>query len=78
MASNPLQGVVVDQTGLTGAWDFTLDASSFAMSQPTNREDAIGMIIQVLYSQLGIKIDQKKVPAEILVVDRAEKVPVEN
>jgi uncharacterized protein (TIGR03435 family) len=48
------------------------------MSQPTDREDAIGMIVQLLYSQLGIKIDQKKVPAEILVVERAEKTPIEN
>jgi uncharacterized protein (TIGR03435 family) len=36
------------------------------------------MIIQVMNDQLGIKIDQKKVPAEVLIVDHAEKIPVEN
>jgi uncharacterized protein (TIGR03435 family) len=77
-ASSPLQGVVVDQTGLQGAWDFTIDVSGVAMTQPTDREDAISMIIQLLSEQLGIKIDLKKVPAEILVVDHAEKIPVEN
>jgi uncharacterized protein (TIGR03435 family) len=48
------------------------------MTQPADREEAIGMIIQVLDQQLGIRIDEKKVPAEILIVDHAEKVPVEN
>ena len=78
IASSPLQGVVVDQTGLTGAWDFTLDMSGMMMQTPTDKEDAIGMIIQVLNEQIGIKIDQKKVPADVLIVDRAEKIPVEN
>lgn len=77
-ASSPLQGVVVDQTGLKGAWDFTLDPSSVAMTQPTDREDAISMIIQLLSEQLGIKIDLKKMPAEVLIIDHAEKIPVEN
>jgi uncharacterized protein (TIGR03435 family) len=77
MMSSPLQAVVVDQTGLKGSWDFTLDMSGF-MSQPTGIDDAIGMIIQAANEQLGIKIDQKKVPAEVLIVDHAERVPVEN
>ena len=52
--------------------------SNMAMQTPTDKEDAIGMIIQVLNDQLGIKIDQKKVAAEVIVVERAEKIPVEN
>ena len=78
MASSPLNGVVVDQTGLKGAWDFTIDGSMFAMQRPADEMEAIGMMIQVMNDQLGIKIDQKKVPAEVLIVDRAEKIPVEN
>jgi uncharacterized protein (TIGR03435 family) len=45
---------------------------------PADEMEAIGMMIQVMNDQLGIKIDQKKVPAEVLIVDRAEKIPVEN
>jgi len=78
MSQSPLQGVVVDQTGLTGAWDFSLDASSFAMTQPTGIDDLINMVIQAINEQLGLKIEQKKIPAELLTVDHAEKVPVEN
>jgi uncharacterized protein (TIGR03435 family) len=77
-ASSPLQGVVVDQTGLQGAWDFTLDPSSFMATPPVDRDDAITMIIQALSEQLGIKIDQRKVPAEVFIVDHVEKIPVEN
>jgi uncharacterized protein (TIGR03435 family) len=78
MASSPLDGVVVDQTGLKGAWDFTVDGSFFAMQKPADMQEAIGMMIQVMNEQLGIKVEQKKVPAEVLIVDRAEKIPVEN
>jgi uncharacterized protein (TIGR03435 family) len=78
MASSPLQAVVIDQSGLTGAWDFTLDVSSFVMTQPAGIDDAISMIVQALNQQVGIKIEQKKAPAELLIVDHAEKVPVEN
>jgi uncharacterized protein (TIGR03435 family) len=78
MAGSPLQGVVVDQTGLTGAWDFTLDGSMFALNQPTGIDDVVNMMVQIANEQLGIKIEQKKVPAEVFVVERAEKIPVEN
>ena len=76
--SLPLQGVIVDQTGLTGAWDFTLDGSALMMTQPTGIEEVISALIGVVNQQLGIRIDQKKVPAEVLIVDHAEKIPVEN
>jgi uncharacterized protein (TIGR03435 family) len=81
MASSPLQGVVVDQTGLKGGYDFTLDMSPYIGGgdfRPTGIEDVITVIIQAANEQLGIKIEQKKVPAELLIVDHAEKVPVEN
>ena len=78
MTQSPLQGVVVDQTGLQGAWDFTLDMSAAMMQRPTDKEEAIGMMIQMLSEQLGVKIDQKRTPAEILIIDHAEKIPVEN
>lgn len=78
MNMSPLLGIVVDQTGLKGQWNFTLDASSFALSQPAGIDDAVAMFIQAVNEQLGLKIEQKKVPAEVLIVDHAEKVPVQN
>ena len=78
MNMSPLMGVVVDQTGLKGQWDFTLDASSMMMSQPASLEDAVQMFIQAIGEQLGLKIEARKAPAEVLIVDKAEKSPVEN
>jgi uncharacterized protein (TIGR03435 family) len=78
MAESPLQGVVVDQTGLKGAWDFTIDGSFFAMQRPADLEEAISMMIQMMNDQLGIKVDQKKLPADVIVIDHAEKIPVVN
>jgi uncharacterized protein (TIGR03435 family) len=79
MAQSPLQGIVVDQTGLQGAWDFTLDMGpAMMMQRPETKEEAIGMMIQIMSEQLGIKIDQKKTAAEVLVIERAEKIPAEN
>ena len=78
--SSPLQGVVVDQTGLKGRYDFSLDLSSYMSGdvRPMGIEDGINLLIQAAGEQLGIKIDQKKLPAEVLIVDHAEKAPVEN
>ncbi len=79
--SSPLQGVVVDQTGLKGSYDFTLDMSAFMGGgdfKPTGIEDVITLIIQAAKEQLGIIIEQKKVPAEVLIVEHIEKIPVEN
>ena len=78
MAGSPLQGIVIDQTGLKGAWDFSLDASSFVTIQPTSVDDMIGAIIAIVGEQLGIKIEQKKAPADIYVIDHVERIPVGN
>jgi uncharacterized protein (TIGR03435 family) len=48
------------------------------MQRPETKEEAIGMMIQILSEQLGIKIDQKKTAAEVLVIEHAEKIPAEN
>jgi uncharacterized protein (TIGR03435 family) len=80
LTSSPLQGVVVDQTGLKGRYDFSLDMSSYMTgdARPMGIDDRINMLIQAVNEQLGIRIDQKKVPSEVLIVDHAEKVPTEN
>jgi uncharacterized protein (TIGR03435 family) len=79
LLSAPLQAPVLDQTGLTGRYDFKLDLSGFLdPATPMGINDVIPIVIQAAQQQLGIKIDQKKVPIEMLMVDHAEKVPVEN
>ena len=79
LLSGPFQAPVIDQTGLSGRYDFKLDLSGFLdPATPVGINDVIPIVIQAAQQQLGIKIDQKKVPIEMLMVDHAEKIPVEN
>ena len=78
---------VVDKTGLSGAFDFTLE---FAPQPPgalpsAPMEDATGAmddsapnLIIAVQQQLGLKLTPRKIPLEVLVMDRADRVPVEN
>jgi uncharacterized protein (TIGR03435 family) len=79
LLSGPLQSPVIDETGLTGRYDFKLDVSNFLdPTTPMGINDVIPIVIQAAQQQLGVKIDQKKIPVEVLMVDHAEKIPVEN
>jgi bla regulator protein blaR1 len=77
---------VVDQTGLSGRWDFTLKwtpdefqfgALGVRVPPPTNAADAPPDLFTAVQEQLGLKLDSTKAPAEVFVIDRVEK-PSEN
>jgi uncharacterized protein (TIGR03435 family) len=93
MLSNQIGTPVVDKTGLTGTYDFALEfvpervgaggiggglvapgevpgASPNTFDGPT--------IFGAVQDQLGLKLEQKKGPLEVMVIDRAERVPSEN
>jgi uncharacterized protein (TIGR03435 family) len=66
---------VLDQTGLKGRYDFTIDVSSFA-SDPTTpgpAQDMAAVLITALQEQVGLRLESKKGPVEVLVIDHAEK-----
>jgi len=70
---------VTDGTGLKGTFDFTL---TWVMDQgePIASPDADSgpTIFSALQAQLGLKLEQKKGPVDLLVIDHADKVPTEN
>jgi uncharacterized protein (TIGR03435 family) len=70
--SRHLGRAVIDQTGLKGAFDFTLDYA--ADDADTSRPS----IFTALQEQLGLRLEATKGPVEVLVVDRAERIPTEN
>jgi uncharacterized protein (TIGR03435 family) len=65
---------VVDRTGLTGAWDLTLDFSPEQLpGVPRAAADPdLPSLFTALQEQLGLKLERTRAPVEILVVDRAE------
>jgi uncharacterized protein (TIGR03435 family) len=59
---------VSDMTGATGAYDFTLE-------WPTEGDaaDIQSALFAALQQQLGLKLEIRKLPVDLLVIDRAEK-----
>jgi len=75
-----LRRPVVDNTGLAGQYDYALAYMPESMAATTSLplEDRPPDLFTALQSQLGLKLEAKKVPGEVLVVDQADKVPTEN
>ncbi len=73
---NQLDRPVTDATGLQGTYDFTL--SWTADSSVTPDSDAPPDIFMALQQQLGLKLEASKITIETIVVDHAEKTPIEN
>jgi bla regulator protein BlaR1 len=73
---------VIDQTGLTGRFDFTLEwmgerigPAPLEASAPTDLQGPT--FLEALREQLGLKLESSKGPVQILVVDHVER-PSEN
>jgi uncharacterized protein (TIGR03435 family) len=80
---------VTDATKLTGNYEFELYWQSGGRTRTATANDpnaplvagdpdAGPTIFEALPSQLGLKLEQKKGPVDILVVEHAEKTPTEN
>lgn len=71
---------VENRTGLTGTYSFHLEYKPNVSVAPANVEiDTPGPdILDAVQSQLGLKLVRSKVQQAMLVIDHAEKTPVEN
>lgn len=66
-------GLVADRTGLTGAYNFQMDwAPEKVLNSPDSKDDRPSIFV-ALVQQLGLKLESAKIPAQAIVVDRAEK-----
>ena len=68
---------VVDKTGLTGRYDFTLYYSSMS-NPPSSPDNNAPNIEQALQEQLGLKLVPSTASIDVIVIDHAEKTPTEN
>ncbi len=83
MQGTALDRPVVDHTGLTGRYDFTLnwtpDDSQFLQFGPrppqpeTADPNAPPGLYTAIQEQLGLKLQPAKLPADVMVIDHAEK-----
>jgi uncharacterized protein (TIGR03435 family) len=65
---------VLDATGLSGYYDIKLDLGS---SDPAGGDNSSGSDLFIAVQELGLKLEARKYPVEVLVIDQVEK-PSEN
>jgi uncharacterized protein (TIGR03435 family) len=82
LQSNILDKPVVDQTGLTGRYDFQLrftpdatQVANFGLLEPANAADldAPPDIFTAFEQQLGLKLQPTKAVVDVMVIDRIER-----
>ena len=71
---------VLDQTGLKGIYDYTLDISGLSEFSGTASPDPNGVsIFMAIQQDLGLKLElRKQQPIDILAIDSVSKAPTEN
>jgi len=84
MQGTVLDRPVIDQTGIEGRWDFTLDwtpdefqFTSFGANGPPQPKDETPHpdLYTAIQQQLGLKLESTKAQTEVLVFDKVEKPP---
>jgi uncharacterized protein (TIGR03435 family) len=74
---------VVDLTGLKGPYDIQLDWVPRPLvgnaADPASADVAAGAtVFDALDKQLGLKLEERKLPMPVIVIDHIERVPTEN
>ena len=79
MLSSQVDQPVFDATGLSGEYDIDLWWGDEARSAAAAAEsDPVLTIYKALENQLGLKLENRKRPVEVLIVDRALRAPTDN
>jgi uncharacterized protein (TIGR03435 family) len=77
MLSNILHAPVINNTGLSGRYDAAVNISKY-MPDGSTPFDPVATIILALQEELGLKLEAKKLPLDLLIIDHVEKIPAGN
>jgi uncharacterized protein (TIGR03435 family) len=69
---------VLDETGLTGTYDFTVDLSGLGFNGADAQDPNAPSIFSTVQTDLGLQLKSAKRPVKVLIVDSANKVPIAN
>ena len=72
-----LREPIVDETGLSGNYDATVNISKY-IPDGSSAPDIVGLALRVVQAELGLEVKHRKTSMDFVIVDRAEKAPVEN
>jgi len=79
--SRAIGSPVIDQTNVTGTYSFnfsfTREAGPGAEARPAADPAGAPTIFDAV-RDLGLKLEERKLPTQVLIVDRMERTPVEN
>jgi len=80
MLSREFRMPILDRTGLDGKFDFRLEFAPQAPGAlaPDTTGEAGPNLLTAVQQQLGLRLNSRKIPLDVLVIDRADKVPTEN
>jgi uncharacterized protein (TIGR03435 family) len=73
MLTKPAGFPVVDKTGISGSYDV-----KFEFNADPEAESALPLLTVAIRQSLGLELKSEKVPVEMVVIDSADKTPVEN
>jgi uncharacterized protein (TIGR03435 family) len=69
---------VLDETGLKGTYDFSVDLSGLGFNGAEPQDTTAPSIFSTIQTDLGLKLATARRPIKNLIVDSANKVPTEN
>jgi uncharacterized protein (TIGR03435 family) len=74
MLSFSVQRLVLDRTGLEGAYNIPLEMSQEELGKSDGSAPSIFTIVE----SIGLKLDSRKAPVEVIVVDGGNRIPTGN
>lgn len=79
MLTRRMDRPVLDETGLKGLYDFTVDTSGLGFGGREPEGESRGpSIFTAVQNDLGLRLEARKQPIQILVIDSVHKSPTEN
>jgi uncharacterized protein (TIGR03435 family) len=78
VVSRILSVMVVDKTNIEGVYDFELRFVAEDRPPSGAEADTIPTLFVALEQNIGVRLQVQKVPVDVVVVDRLERVPTEN
>jgi uncharacterized protein (TIGR03435 family) len=77
-AGGYVQTAILDATGLTGAWDFSVNFSPIGAIRAGGDPNGALSLSDAISKQLGLKLEMQKRPTPVLVIDHVEEKPTDN
>jgi uncharacterized protein (TIGR03435 family) len=78
LLSRRMDRPVLDMSGLDGSYDFTVDISGLNGFNPAAIDATGPSIFTAVQSDLGMRLESRKAPIDLLVIDSVNKLPTEN